>query len=120
MLYIRHILYELLHANNDDPNHDPSLMVDKFEYDLRQLQAFLRYTTMREENDGRTKELVKHIRDVVYEILYTISTIIVQAEGGQSFTYSFRRLLFAVKEVEYVSVRTQRILFNATDGWDKV
>ncbi|KAK4438509.1 putative late blight resistance proteinR1A-10 [Sesamum alatum] len=112
---------------------DARHQVEKMENDLRLFKAFLRDSTKKRRKDESLRELVRQIRDVVYEAEDIIDTFVTQAADSESTSYfsqAFNRpaeLDGIVKHMEKVSAMVKEIYgdktridfasLNIGDGW---
>ncbi|KAL8541743.1 hypothetical protein ACS0TY_002850 [Phlomoides rotata] len=89
--------------------------VEKLDNDLRLFKAFLRDSTNKRREDEGLRELVRQIRDVVYEAEDIIDAFITQAVESSSENYFLRafltpaKLLTIAKEVEKIGAKVRGI-----------
>ncbi|KAL7098331.1 hypothetical protein ACP275_09G010600 [Erythranthe tilingii] len=87
---------------------DAKNQVEKLEKDLRLFKAFLKDSTKKRRKDDSLRELVRQIRDVVYEAEDVIDAFVTQAAESKSKNYFLRafqtpvKLLGIAKDVESV------------------
>ncbi|KAL8457119.1 hypothetical protein ACS0TY_034278 [Phlomoides rotata] len=89
--------------------------VEKLDNDLRLFKAFLRDSTKKRRKDEGLRELVRQIRDVVYEAEDIIDAFVTQAAESKSKNYFLRafqtpaKLLTIAKEVEKIGAKVRGI-----------
>ncbi|KAK4394878.1 putative disease resistance protein [Sesamum angolense] len=94
---------------------DAKNQVEKLESDLRLFKAFLRDSTKKRRKDESLRELVRQIRDVVYEAEDIIDAFVTQAAESKSKSYFLRAFQTPVKlhgiatEIERVGVKVKDI-----------
>lgn len=111
----------LLHYGSLIANARPQ--VEKLEKDLRLLNAFLKDTTNKRRKSERMRELIREIRDVVYEAEDAVDTFVTQAAAaeGRTSRFSFKRVrrtpanfIGIAKQVEDVSAKVKQIYGDKT------
>ncbi|KAL0356354.1 UNVERIFIED_CONTAM: hypothetical protein Sradi_4082300 [Sesamum radiatum] len=94
---------------------DAKTLVENLETDLRLFKAFLKDSAIKQRKDDRLRELVRKIRDVVYEAEDIIDAFVTQAAENQSKSYFLRAFQTPVKlhgvatEIERVSAKVKEI-----------
>ncbi|KAI3454371.1 hypothetical protein Pfo_011034 [Paulownia fortunei] len=94
---------------------DAKNQVEKLEKDLRLFKAFLRDSTKKRRKDESLRELVRQIRDVVYEAEDIIDAFVTQAAESKSKNYFLKafqtpvKLLSIAKDVESVGGKVRDI-----------
>ncbi|KAK4438441.1 putative late blight resistance proteinR1A-10 [Sesamum alatum] len=94
---------------------DAKNQVEKLESDLRLFKAFLRDSTKKRRKDESLRELVRQIRDVVYEAEDIIDAFVTQAAESKSKSYFLRAFQTPVKlhgiatDIERVSAKVKDI-----------
>lgn len=94
---------------------DSKTQVENLENDLRLFKAFLKDSTKTRKKDETLRELVRQIRDVVYEAEDVIDAFVTQAAEIKSKNY-FRKVLFTpaklltvAKDVEAIGTKVKNI-----------
>ncbi|KAL0441086.1 UNVERIFIED_CONTAM: putative late blight resistance proteinR1B-16 [Sesamum radiatum] len=99
---------------------DAKNQVEKLESDLRLFKAFLRDSTKKRRKDDSLRELVRQIRDVVYEAEDIIDALVTQAAESKSKSYFSEafdtpgKLHSIIKDVEIVSDKVKEIYGDET------
>ncbi|KAG8378689.1 hypothetical protein BUALT_Bualt07G0011400 [Buddleja alternifolia] len=94
---------------------DAKNQVETLENDLRLFKAFLKDSTKKRRKDDSLRELVRQIRDVVYEAEDIIDAFVTQAAESKSKNYFLRafqtpvKLLGIAKEVEAIGGKVRAI-----------
>ncbi|GER56742.1 NBS-LRR type resistance protein [Striga asiatica] len=88
--------------------------VERLEKDLRLFNAFLKDSTKKRRKDRRLQELVRQIRDVVYEAEDVIDAFVTQATETKSTNYFLKlrkpfKLMNIAEQVEAVQVKVKEI-----------
>ncbi|CAA0818078.1 Putative disease resistance protein [Striga hermonthica] len=89
--------------------------VERLEKDLRLFNAFLKDSTKKRRKDLRLRELVRQIRDVVYEAEDVIDAFVTQAAETRSKNYFLRsihkplKLMNVAEQVERVRTKVKEI-----------
>lgn len=89
--------------------------VEQLDNDLRLFKAFLRDSTRKRRKDESLRELVRQIRDVVYEAEDVIDAFVTQAAESKSKNYFIRafqtpvKLHTIAKEVEKIGTKVRGI-----------
>ncbi|KAL0356291.1 UNVERIFIED_CONTAM: putative late blight resistance proteinR1A-4 [Sesamum radiatum] len=117
--FLLHNLQQLLlyhaHLISDARN-----QVEKLESDLRLFKAFLRDSTKKRRKDDSLRELVRQIRDVVYEAEDIIDALVTQAAESKSKSYFSEafdapvKLHSIVKDMEKVRDKVKEIYGDKT------
>ena len=94
---------------------DVKNQVEKLESDLRLINAFLKASTKKRRKDVILRQLVREIRDVVYEAEDIIDAFVTQAAESQAKNYFLRAFETPVKlhsiatQIEKVSATVKEI-----------
>ncbi|KAL0341630.1 UNVERIFIED_CONTAM: putative late blight resistance proteinR1A-10 [Sesamum calycinum] len=97
---------------------DAKKPVENLENDLRVFKAFLQDSAKKQRKDVLLRELVRRIRDVVYEAEDIIDAFVTQAAETQSKSYFLRAFQTQVKlngvatEIERVRAKVKEILYG--------
>ncbi|KAL0441126.1 UNVERIFIED_CONTAM: putative disease resistance protein [Sesamum radiatum] len=97
---------------------DAKKPVENLENDLRVFKAFLKDSAKKQRKDVLLRELVRRIRDVVYEAEDIIDAFVTQAAETQSKSYFLRAFQTQVKlngvatEIERVRAKVKEILYG--------
>ncbi|XP_073064636.1 putative late blight resistance protein homolog R1A-10 [Primulina eburnea] len=94
---------------------DSKTQVENLENDLRLFKAFLKDSTKKRKKDETLRELVRQIRDVVYEAEDVIDAFVTQAAEIKSKSY-FKKIFFTpaklltvAKDVETIGAKVKNI-----------
>ncbi|KAL0417220.1 UNVERIFIED_CONTAM: putative disease resistance protein, partial [Sesamum latifolium] len=101
---------------------DAKNQVEKLGSDLRLFKAFLRDSTKKRRKDESLRELVRQIRDVVYEAEDIVDAFVTQAAGAESKSKSYflrarqtpLKLHGIATEIERVSAKVKDIYGDET------
>ncbi|KAL0318595.1 UNVERIFIED_CONTAM: putative late blight resistance proteinR1B-8 [Sesamum angustifolium] len=99
---------------------DAKNQVEKLESDLRLFKAFLRDSTKKRRKDDSLRELVRQIRDVVYEAEDIIDALVTQSAESKSKSYFSEafdtpgKLHSIIKDIEIVSDKVKEIYGDET------
>ncbi|KAL0318440.1 UNVERIFIED_CONTAM: putative disease resistance protein [Sesamum angustifolium] len=94
---------------------DAKNQVEKLESDLRVFNSFLKDSTKKRRKDESLRELVRQIRDVVYEAEDIVDAFVTQAAESKSKNYFLRAFQTPVKlhaiatQIEKVSATVKEI-----------
>ncbi|XP_073140169.1 putative late blight resistance protein homolog R1A-10 [Henckelia pumila] len=97
---------------------DSKRQVENLENDLRLFKAFLKDSTKKRKKDETLRELVRQIRDVVYEAEDVIDAFVTQAAETKSKTY-FKKVFFTPSKLLSVAREVETIGGKVKNIYDK-